>query len=163
VLNKTTARNFLAPSTLSSQRPHPSDFLSKSTLASFALFARDSALSRSSSWKKVQICLVKRRFFRLKCLTEPLQEIFSRQGAKRAKKKIFSYISKLGVLCVFARVIILQRFATDNFKYVWLVFTPESLNCSRFYHRSYSGQMLLNPILVKAIAIAPQGFFSCCS
>jgi hypothetical protein len=109
------------------------------------------------------MCAESGRFFRLKCLTEPLQEIFSRQGAKRAKKKIFSYISKLGVLCVFARVIILQRFATDNFKYVWLVFTPESLNCSRFYHRSYSGQMLLNPILVKAIAIAPQGFFSCCS
>jgi hypothetical protein len=27
------------------------------------------------------------RFFRSKCLTEPLQEIFSRQAAKNAKKK----------------------------------------------------------------------------
>jgi hypothetical protein len=35
----------------------------------------------------------------------PSQEIFSRQGAKGAKKKIFSCFSELGVLCVFARVI----------------------------------------------------------
>jgi hypothetical protein len=35
---------------------------------------------------------------------EPLQEIFSRQDAKGAKKKYF-LVSELGVLCVFARVI----------------------------------------------------------
>jgi hypothetical protein len=29
------------------------------------------------------------RFYRLECLTEPLQEIFSRHGAKGAKKKYF--------------------------------------------------------------------------
>ena len=48
-----------------------------------------------------------------KCLIEPVQEIFSRQAcpeqsrrdAKNAKKKIFSFFSELGVLCVFARVI----------------------------------------------------------
>jgi hypothetical protein len=39
---------------------------------------------------------------RLKCSTESLQEIFSRQGAKSAKKIIFQF-SELGVLCVFAR------------------------------------------------------------
>jgi hypothetical protein len=33
-------------------------------------------------------------------LTEPLQEIFSRQDAKSAKKKIFFRFSELGVLCV---------------------------------------------------------------
>jgi hypothetical protein len=37
-------------------------------------------------------------------LTEPLQEIFSRQDAKIAKKKYFP-VSELGVLCVCARVI----------------------------------------------------------
>jgi hypothetical protein len=36
---------------------------------------------------------------RLKCSTESLQEIFSRQGAKSAKKIIFQF-SELGVLCV---------------------------------------------------------------
>jgi hypothetical protein len=43
-------------------------------------------------------------FFRLKCLTETLLEIFSRQDAKSAKKKYFP-VSELGVLRVFARVI----------------------------------------------------------
>jgi hypothetical protein len=38
-------------------------------------------------------------------LTEPLQEIFSRQDAKAAKKKISSCLSELGALCVFAGVI----------------------------------------------------------
>src|SRR5262245_62319778 len=52
------------------------------------------------------------RFFLLKCLPEPLQEIFSRQAcpklrrrnAKSAKKKTSTCFSKLGVLCVFAGV-----------------------------------------------------------
>ena len=37
------------------------------------------------------------------------------------EKKIFCYVFELGVLCVFARVIVLQGFATENSKYVWLV------------------------------------------
>src|SRR5215510_2676138 len=53
------------------------------------------------------------RFFLLKCLPEPLQEIFSRQAcpelrrrnAKSAKKKTSTCFSKLGVLCAFAGVI----------------------------------------------------------
>jgi hypothetical protein len=49
--------------------------------------------------------LIKTRFFAFKCLTKPLQEILSRQDAK-AQRKISSYFSELGVLCVFARVIL---------------------------------------------------------
>jgi hypothetical protein len=56
-------------------------------------------------------------------LTEPLQEIFSRQDAKSAKKKYFP-VSELGDLCAFAGVIgfSVSQYSTENVKYVWLVF-----------------------------------------
>ena len=60
MLDKASARNFIAPSTLSSQRPRPYHlFLSKSTLASFAAFARDTVLFGVPFVPKFQIYLVR--------------------------------------------------------------------------------------------------------
>ena len=58
LLNKTSLRKIIAPSTLRSQRPLPDPgFLSNYILASFAFFARDTIFSYLLVVEKIQICL----------------------------------------------------------------------------------------------------------